>query len=525
MSINHHITSHLDKLPLELIEPVISQLTFRDAIALTHQIKEGDHLWNAFSISPVWKDIWPMLVTNRDDFDTLASLNITVNGRVLDLTGGALDGRPATFYRHVAKEQTRLMEHNVDFNKTFGPHFNGFNFLEYTTLTASRTLREIIHTIDPHILSFVSRELPLDLVTQLVPWLSKDSPLEDELRDRFLVNLLSTCLCNSYSPERRVNWNYWGQMSTHLRNDQTDFDADDWARMCRERHPTRPSAHWSIPETKAFVAAYSEIQKKVNAAKADQLRYMGELYGRHHTRLKMPLAPQTPRENPTHILQQLVVTAKYVEGIIDLTKSQAVSRSVKKHLNKTQGVCRFVYPHTCLIPYDWCLRLWIKVVEGMEDDVMTRSPEHVKRNIEVAKKGIDTFYIPDKKEMGISRLVSLPIDSKKVYEGLPRTKIRQGDGEPGFAIHHGLARDVGGVTQVFLPINSEEIEWLVAFLEVVEWIESEYPEITAEIKAIVVEPDEDVKKWISEKRDKRGTGKRTKQERIRAEQERLLAMW
>lgn len=44
---------------------------------------------------------------------------------------------------------------------------------------------------------------------------------------------------------------------------------------------------------------------------------------------------------------------------------------------------------------------------------------------------------------------------------------------------------------VLLPAKSEEVEWLVAFLETVEWMENQYPELAAEAKAKVIDEEEE----------------------------------
>ncbi|KAK3986806.1 hypothetical protein QBC44DRAFT_332525 [Cladorrhinum sp. PSN332] len=504
MSVTPHIASQLDKLPLELIEPIISRLTFRDAIALTNQVDQGSHLWNAFSISPTWKGVWPMIVANRDQFEILTDLMITVNGRIFDLTDGVLDGPPGKFLRQVAREQARQFELNVDYNdQVFGTGFLGFNFLEYAALKASQTLVRVISGIDDNVLSFICQELPVDLIATLAPWLSKDNPSEAELRQSFIENLQSSCLCGTYRarPVPRTRHYPW-----LVERNPKDTPVDEWVRQCRKKHPTRPTAHWSIPETKAFAVAYSEVQKKLNATKADQLRDMSKIYRRHHSRLKMPLAPQTPRKNPTHIPEQLGVTAKYVERIIDLCRSPAFYDGSTKQRGRTQGVCRFMYPHACLIPYDWCLRLWMRVVEGIDAgaDAASHATEHIRQHIEVVKKGMAVYYGKVKDgELG----GALAYDDKIFAEGFSRTKIRQVDGTPAFAVHHEEAHELGktGRGTILFPAKTEEVEWLAAFLETVEWIEGEYPELAAEIKAAGgdLEQDVDVEEWVCGKKGKR----------------------
>ncbi|KAK4225254.1 hypothetical protein QBC38DRAFT_483445 [Podospora fimiseda] len=476
-----HIASHLDKLPLELIEPIISQITFRDAIALTNQVQKGSHLWNAFSISPVWKRIWPMIIANREQFETLTELMINVNGRIMDLTGNFLDGPPGKFLNQAFKEQGKLIDGNARLRHSmFGWAFGGYNVLDYAAIKASQNLTKVLSQVNPNVLSFICQELPIDLVATLAPSIDEFES-EVELRKGLLESLQADCMCDSYLPTQN-------QAVSGSR-----FDAKDWMRKCRLRHPTRPLFHFSIPQTKAFVAAYSEAQKKLNSAKADELRDMSKLYHRHHSMLKMPLAPQTPRKNPNHIPEQLGATAKSVEKIIDIRRHPTLKRSHKRGAT-TEGGSRFMYPHACLIPYDWCLRLWRAVVESMD---VSHAPKHILQHIDVVKKGMDVYYGKIKHdEFG----GALEYDDDGYLEGLWRTKIRPVDKTPAFAVHQEEALDVlrHKLIRPLLPSKPKEVEWLVAFLEVVKWVEGEYPEVSDEIKGANgdLEQDPDVERWV-----------------------------
>ncbi|KAK4161384.1 hypothetical protein QBC43DRAFT_243833 [Cladorrhinum sp. PSN259] len=508
------IASQLDRLPLELIEPVISQLSIRDALSLLHNVDKGSHLWNAFDISPSWKDIWPMITENWDDFHGLAALNININGHILDLTDGALDGTPKSFRRNIAKRQARLIEANVDSgSRVFQRNFFGLDFFQYEVLKASENLTGIIRELEDHVLAFVCHEFSPDVIASIVPWLSKCNPSDTELRSRFWEYLQTSCPCNEYRPPSNAQYNIrWNPTLTsrHMPKGPTPrtMTAENWAMACEKKHPTRPTAHWNVSQAKVFVTAYTEVQKKLNAAKADQLRELSKIYERHHARLKEPLAPQTPRSNHQHIPQQLRITAQGVDKIIDLYKSAAAWWIKSRGSIKTQaGTCRFHYPHACLIPYDWCLRLWMKVVvgvEGAEDIDISHAPEHILRNIDVVKKGMNTYFIFDGKGKEAGELIQY--DDKIIFEGHPRTKIRVTDGTPAFAVHQETARTLRKMRSLLTPARPEEVEWLVAFLEVIEWIEGEYLELATEIKAAGAdaEDDFDIKPWVRRTKKKKG---------------------
>ncbi|KAK4465336.1 hypothetical protein QBC42DRAFT_169291 [Cladorrhinum samala] len=466
-----HIAAQLDKLPLELVEPIISGLTFRDVLALTKGVQEGSHLWNAFAVSPTWWKIWPMIAEYRDGFETLVSLTITVNGRVFDLRGGALMGTAGEFLRKLdsledSVKREAWRHEGVD-RGGWAPVFFGI-----MGVRASGLLAQILAEMGRGHILYLCQEMPIDAICALAPWLSPQGDLsEPELRFRFLKFLESSCLCNSHRVESdECGWPGLG------RNPVPGGAAArmEHARRCRERHPGQPTGNWSVPQIKVFLAAYAEVQLKLNAAKSDQLRDLAELYRRHHSRLREPLAPQTPRKNVEHIPRQLGVTARRVKQTIDLEKVPAARRIIKQSHRKHQGVSRFRYPHACFVPYDWCLELWTRIVAelegaGMEEGVgkepgekdhpadegegilslgvggislrdkqaaaaattatktkTTRSashvPENIQKSIQIVKRGMDTYFVTEYKDEDIGDKLPVYDEKAKIgFYGLPRT--------------------------------------------------------------------------------------------------------
>ncbi|KAK0716439.1 hypothetical protein B0T21DRAFT_248573, partial [Apiosordaria backusii] len=54
---NRRIAGKLERLPLELIEPVLANLTFRDIIALSICAEDNGRLAAALATSPSWRNI------------------------------------------------------------------------------------------------------------------------------------------------------------------------------------------------------------------------------------------------------------------------------------------------------------------------------------------------------------------------------------------------------------------------------------------------------------------------------------
>ncbi|KAK4662216.1 uncharacterized protein QC763_711660 [Podospora pseudopauciseta] len=98
------IASRLECLPSELIEPILANLTFRDIIALSICAEDNCQLANAPVISPAWKDIWPVYVARRSEFQTIMSLIVPLGGGSWhDPTDGELDLTPDMFRRRMVR--------------------------------------------------------------------------------------------------------------------------------------------------------------------------------------------------------------------------------------------------------------------------------------------------------------------------------------------------------------------------------------------------------------------------------------
>jgi hypothetical protein len=202
----------------------------------------------------------------------------------------------------------------------------------------------------PFTVSFLANSMALSDILVICPWLNTDKHDKPTPRSHIGKALATHCVClYSYADGfYSVNPNH--RNSGFLNGEHTD-------PACRARHPVDEFPEWSLEKTQVFLAAYGSLQTKVNGAKAEQLRTLARLYEKHHTRLKEPRAPQTQRTNIGHIPAQLERTAQSVLGTID------VDRRGQERTKEVEA--RFRYVHACLVPYDWCLRLYGRV-EGVE---------------------------------------------------------------------------------------------------------------------------------------------------------------
>ncbi|KAK3317935.1 hypothetical protein B0H66DRAFT_220053 [Apodospora peruviana] len=485
------IASHLEKLPLELHEPILANLSFRDVIALAKYAPDGGQVATALAISPKWGNIWPTYTAHKDEYQTLASLIMPLGpaGRLFDPTGGALDVMAGQFYR----QQTRRRQMNPE-----------YDFYTWTLLNTSNNIRDMLRMVDPVTLQYFSEKISLDHIASIAPRLADlvahckqehtgssgssttgNTSDEQDVRQWFSDLLKEPCPCalavSTWPLEERAQ----NRKARLIQNQH----------HCEFNHRALPQPAWTLEQMKAFVDAYTIFQHKVNAAKGAQLKTLSKLYARHHSRLKQPLAPQTPRKNPNHIPEQLEIIVGFVMRTLDIDR-EAQRRS-------QEGVSRFRYPHACLVPYNWCLRLWTQVVEAnpelllgkkQEENVSLEGlieglligpsssaavPEDILQRMRIVNKGMKEFYYRDTKR-GLDAGVSFKPLS---YRERMRTTESRDDGKsPIFAIHETHAFEVAGRKTMLPPINSREMKWLVAFIQVVEWMEGAFPEIAAQVR-------------------------------------------
>ncbi|KAK3368480.1 hypothetical protein B0H63DRAFT_76614 [Podospora didyma] len=491
------VASRLEQLPLELHEPILAQLSLRDIIALHQCAGEGSRIEAAMSMSPKWKPIWPMYMAHKDDFQTLASFIVPVGARKFDPTNGALDVTPGQFHRRVARRR-----------ETRADGWPNYDFLRDTINETARSLRDLIYCSDDATLACLCEELPLGLGHVA----------------RFEAPTTTTTHSSSdVDPP--------GQLD-HLYDE--DFSAAGKVlKKCRRFFDTREvpgSATFSttVAQIKTFLDAYSVAQTRINTLKAEQLKTLSGLYAQHHTRLREPRAPQSPRKNPKHVPEQLHVATGFVMRIVDLEPGLQRGRR--------QAKSRFRYPHACLIPYDWCLQLYIKVIDShpesfpgltplslgsssleksiqgltISDDKSSSSSstspsplktavpcpsENILKDIQTVNDGLKTYYMRDVYR-GI--VAKTPLGAKP-----PAQRVKQWpDGTPVFAVDMHQAYTHGGRSGILPPVDSREITWLEAFLRSVKWMEKAFPDLAEEAKLVKEEEEKEEEEEAEEEEEK-----------------------
>ncbi|KAK3323190.1 hypothetical protein B0T19DRAFT_476338 [Cercophora scortea] len=322
--------------------------------------------------------------------------------------------------------------------------------------------------------------------------------------------------------------------------DMLDRENDD------ELDPSRSS----VRRMKKFLDEYAAAQTALNKEKAEQLHSLAELYKTHHSRLKMPLAPQAPRKNAEHIPQQLTITAGHVMRVMDFGR---------RHQPPTkEGRCRFRYPYASLVPYDWSLHLWLEFMKehpppldmlepsmrwvvadlvkrlspALETDQTTAEacltpprpskpiPEHMMQHIQIVSEGINTIRRRDPRDKDDPFAYTYEHSdryTKTKGVGLARTKVI--DGTSTFVSYQAAAWDLFRPRQRALlpPIYKGEMEWLASFVTMVEWIETTYPELASRVKETSVRPASTPMSEIQKKRKEKLALKRRAKRELRVQ--------
>ncbi|KAK0746526.1 hypothetical protein B0T18DRAFT_429476 [Schizothecium vesticola] len=245
---------HLEELPLELLEQILEKLSFRDIIALAKYTPPTSRLIDALTISPAWKTAWSIYQAHASDFQGVVSLSVPIANTRL------FDPTNGALDLTPAEFLSKFLTPNAalqafDAASKQGQHFIFKHIHRATWATFSLFL--LAHA-GPSTISLLANSTPLSAILAICPWLNTDQP-DDEptLRSQFIEALTTSCFC-------------------------VDF--------------------------------YTEINK----TKAEQLRALARLYGKHYARLKEPGAPQTHRTtNVGHVPAQLERAAQAVLGTID----------------------------------------------------------------------------------------------------------------------------------------------------------------------------------------------------------------
>ena len=210
---------------------------------------------------------------------------------------------------------------------------------------------------------------------------------------------------------------------------------------------------------------------------------LSSLYEEHSSRLKEPFAPQSRRPNTRHVAAQLRRRGEIMQACADA--GYPASR---------YWLCRslFQFSHCALVPYDWCLDLWLRATDLCPDLLdkdsfdaafaslsllgPPRPPEEIRRSMAIAKMGLRWCYrecpVEDCSTLDATPGSLARFDQCVHYEGeLPAIKrIKVYTSGAKFFVEKKRRMNISAVDQ-------REMEWLASFMSAVAWMEDAFPDV------------------------------------------------
>ncbi|GME37787.1 hypothetical protein GTA08_BOTSDO04277 [Neofusicoccum parvum] len=216
--------------------------------------------------------------------------------------------------------------------------------------------------------------------------------------------------------------------------------------------PVDASPAVKVEDVARFVELHHRACEARAVALARQLRRLAELYERHPTRVKQPFAPQTRRVNEEHVPRKMRTDARKLEQWHPLIFWRRPSRY------------RFIQAFPNLVPYDWCLRLFVRVLDEHplpREREKTVYPSNLVATIQEAIGGLPYFYDRSGGTMDQTLVESL----------------RMPPADDGKAVFLTMR-----VSNNYLPYADAELKWLEAFIESVAWMEQRFSEFVHEVR-------------------------------------------
>lgn len=191
----------------------------------------------------------------------------------------------------------------------------------------------------------------------------------------------------------------------------------------------------------------------LRAAQNSELLRMKDLYNAHPTLLKKPLAPQSPRKNHRHILQNLKRDAKHA-----LARPFCLCDGQETRPSVHAGWYRFRNQLPLMVPYDWCMSLFDLIVKRLgpgdseEERIKGAFPAAILTHLQTAQRGLPYLY-----------------EHSDSNQEAPRPRvISRAPGDVCYRLDSG---DISGC-----PRPVAEMEWLESFLVCVSWMAGAFPE-------------------------------------------------
>ncbi|KAF2136506.1 uncharacterized protein K452DRAFT_292355 [Aplosporella prunicola CBS 121167] len=253
---------------------------------------------------------------------------------------------------------------------------------------------------------------------------------------------------------------------------------------------------WPLQRIEFWLPHFERGQQLLKKAKAAELRALGDLYSSHGTFLKKAAAPQLPSRNPQHERERLYGDAERVLGFRNFRQRyQAVfGYNWKKQPVPYRPWYRFSNYHPNIVPYDRHLQLFVNVLiahplpPAGDSEVFSSSGEintamgrlsltYPTELIPDLQKAIDGLAFVYQHGQTGEQLRKAGKDAVYRTENTPFSALeKRGDGKPAFCIQtRAFCIQARGIKA--MPHDERELEWLRAFVNCCAWMETEFPDL------------------------------------------------
>ncbi|CAH0040320.1 unnamed protein product [Clonostachys solani] len=433
------IAAQLGKLSLELVEPIISTLPLYKALDLMmvplgpdagtgHLSTHGQlsPLVQAFIFSPAWKHIF-----RNTELATQILLVWEGLNRIFKLCHGngysniVKQTNPAFFPWARVQSTWRILDQGAD-------QISDGHWL-LTKLKAALWLMAV-----PGKQTAIFSNLPSSAAFMLLP------PEYGALPNSPMID--------AHLPEGKFSFAGNSVVRSPQRSHQVFADQSSLPPVELSIATSRPhefqTTGWDLSQLLKYIGDLEEAWKKLKTRWALELQSLEALYKRYPTMLKAALRPQVSH-NPMN------------EDHIPRTFQQAIRKLEGLGL-QGNGQWRFLFQfsHHYLVPYNWCLRLFMIVMGEKSPEI----PPEFALDLERALQGISHVQ----KYGGGDNLE------------YPRARCAQDD------VRH-MEFEIHVNRTTLLPTSQAELQWLTSFLTVVRWMESEYSDLAEELRRPVAQ--------------------------------------
>ncbi|ORY15980.1 hypothetical protein BCR34DRAFT_144250 [Clohesyomyces aquaticus] len=246
----------------------------------------------------------------------------------------------------------------------------------------------------------------------------------------------------------------------------------------------------SVEKMAAWIHFYQQLRLEKAEAMAAELHRLADIYSAHPTRLKTPWAPQSSRPNPKHVPNQMQREAR---KLIRRAKHSWWGDQVSRY--------RFAVPFPGLVPYDWCMEFFVKVMRKQSSwpvilpaDILEKCQTVIKRRPPWVTVEVGTMPTTSQLELD-EALGAMRIGPETVTAMLVLTKgqekqrkVTHRDGTPDSRFLRATTQTQTETKGMNYSVHdTAELAWLETFMEVIVWMEGEFPELLEEARGLVLD--------------------------------------